>query len=305
MKTKTWYAHGKLLLTGEYFVLKGAKALAVPLKLGQYLTITERKEKLVFWNAMKPDGFWFQAACTLPDLKVIQTTDHELCNRLRSIVTDVRKLNPNFLKGETGFSVETILEFDPNYGFGSSSTLIANLAKWAGVDPFKLQKLSFGGSGYDIANATLKDPIIYQLIDETPKFEHVNINFDFLDQIYFVYLGKKQSSAESIVDFNTKSRFSKKDIVHISRITNDILNCKTLIDFETLLTEHEVLMSRVLKRKRVQSLLFPDHKGVVKSLGGWGGDFVLMTSKMKLKEFENYITRLGFDTFYRYDQIVL
>ncbi|MEM0993828.1 MAG: GHMP kinase, partial [Bacteroidota bacterium] len=35
----SYYAHGKLLLTGEYAVLDGAVALAVPSKLGQRLDI--------------------------------------------------------------------------------------------------------------------------------------------------------------------------------------------------------------------------------------------------------------------------
>ena len=32
-------SHGKFLLTGEYLVLKGALALALPLKLGQSMTV--------------------------------------------------------------------------------------------------------------------------------------------------------------------------------------------------------------------------------------------------------------------------
>ena len=34
-----FYSHGKFLLTGEYLVLKGALALALPLKLGQSMTV--------------------------------------------------------------------------------------------------------------------------------------------------------------------------------------------------------------------------------------------------------------------------
>ena len=39
MSTKVFYSHGKLLLTGEYVVLDGAKALAIPTNKGQYLTV--------------------------------------------------------------------------------------------------------------------------------------------------------------------------------------------------------------------------------------------------------------------------
>jgi len=305
LKSKSWYAHGKLLITGEYLVLEGAKALAVPLKLGQYLSIKKQKEKLLFWNAIKPDGFWFQSVCRLSDFTVIQSTDDELCERLQMILLNTRKLNPGFLTEEEGYSVETILEFDPEYGFGTSSSLIANLAKWAGVDPFELQKLTFGGSGYDIACATLKMPIVYHLEKDKPKVEQVTLNYGFTDQLYFVYLGAKQKSSESIKSFRHKAKFSKTDISDVNSITKALVNCKTLQDFERLLTEHELLLSGILKRQRIQQLMFPDHVGVVKSLGGWGGDFVLMTIHSDQKEFETYLKQKGFDTFYRYDQIVL
>ena len=38
----------------------------------------------------------------------------------------------------------------------TSSTLIANLAKWSNVDPYILLSETFGGSGYDIACASAK-----------------------------------------------------------------------------------------------------------------------------------------------------
>ena len=52
-------AHGKFLLTGEYLVLKGALALAIPLKLGQTLSVETCHGASLQWNAYKPDGPWF------------------------------------------------------------------------------------------------------------------------------------------------------------------------------------------------------------------------------------------------------
>ena len=305
MKTQSWYAHGKLLITGEYLVLEGAKALAVPLKLGQYLSVKKQKEAKLTWNAMKPDGLWFQANFNLPNLDLLQTSEEDLSGKLKSILLHAKKLNPDFLSNEEGYSIETILEFDPEYGFGSSSTLVANLAKWAEVDPFDLQKRTFGGSGYDIACATIKDPIIYQLLNGKPTIERVAFEYDFTDQIYFVYLGMKQRSMESIQTFKTKSTFSEQDIKDVNTISKELLFCKTVTEFEDLLKQHELLLSKILKRKTAQSLLFPDHKGIVKSLGGWGGDFVLMTVHTEQKEFEKYLNQKGFDTYYRFDELVL
>ena len=305
MKTKSWYAHGKLLITGEYLVLEGAKALAIPLKLGQYLSVKKQKEDRLNWHAMKPDGLWFQSTIQLLDLDVINTTDENLSAKLKSILHHTRDLNPTFLKGDQGQIVETILEFDPEYGFGSSSTLIANLAKWAGVDAFELQKITFGGSGYDIACASSKTPILYQLENGMPKVEKVYINFPFADQLYFVFLGNKQKSIESINTFKTSSSYSRRDIESVDSITQNLLYCGDLAAFELLLKEHELIMSKILKRKPVQNLLFSDHKGIVKSLGGWGGDFVLMTNHSSREEFEKYLNQKGFDTYYRFSELVL
>lgn len=305
MKTQSWYAHGKLLITGEYLVLEGAKALAIPLKPGQYLSVKKQKEKKLFWTAMKTDGLWFQTVMQLPGLDVIQTTDDGLAGKLQSILCQTQSLNPNFLSEDKGYSVETILEFNPEFGFGSSSTLISNLAKWADVDPYELQKSTFGGSGYDIACATIKEPIIYQLRDSKPTIEYVNLDFRFTDQIYFVYLGKKQRSTESIHSFKNKSKFSRHDLDQINMITKEILFCNTIAEFEELLSAHEHLLSKILNTEKVQTRLFPDHAGIVKSLGGWGGDFVLMTSHSERNDFEKYLKQKGFNIFYTYDELVL
>jgi len=42
---RTFYSHGKLLLTAEYVILDGAKALALPTKFGQEMEISPISEK--------------------------------------------------------------------------------------------------------------------------------------------------------------------------------------------------------------------------------------------------------------------
>ena len=46
---KKYYSNGKLLITGEYVVLDGAKALALPTKFGQYLIIEPGKNQQINW----------------------------------------------------------------------------------------------------------------------------------------------------------------------------------------------------------------------------------------------------------------
>jgi mevalonate kinase len=51
-----FYAPGKLLITGEYAVLDGAWALALPTRLGQTLTVTptqiQNNKPAVYWQSI-------------------------------------------------------------------------------------------------------------------------------------------------------------------------------------------------------------------------------------------------------------
>ena len=51
MKTKTFYSHGKLLLSGEYVVLDGALSLAIPTKYGQSLILESIEESKFLWKS--------------------------------------------------------------------------------------------------------------------------------------------------------------------------------------------------------------------------------------------------------------
>ena len=72
---QTFYSNGKVLLTGEYLVLFGAKALAFPTQYGQDLTIRKSNPpRILSWKAFAPEGEWFQATFTLPDIEIVQTS---------------------------------------------------------------------------------------------------------------------------------------------------------------------------------------------------------------------------------------
>ncbi len=303
---KSWYSHGKLLISGEYLVMEGAKSFALPLKQGQSLSLKSNNKKgLLIWNALLSDGNWFQATFDTKKLNIIETSNRQLAEKLSQILLACRQLSTTFLKEETGFSVETKLDFNPEYGFGSSSTLISNIALWADVSPFELLRLTFGGSGYDIACARIHSPLFYQLTDTGPKIEEVTFNHTYKKQIYFVYLGKKQKSTESIKSFQSSAVFNKDDLKTISSISEQIVTANSLPDFEQLLNEHEKIMSGILKRPTVKSLLFNNYEGTVKSLGGWGGDFVLLTSNQSDSSFRAEMKKRGFPVVFGYDELVL
>lgn len=297
------YSNGKLLLTGEYVVLDGALSLAVPTKFGQSLKIDAINEPKIIWKSFNNDtSVWFKGEFHLDDYGTLKQVNHDdVSNRIIQILNAAKTLNPDFLNSKNGFKIETSLTFPKNWGLGTSSTLINNIANWAQVDAFELLKNTFGGSGYDIACAQNNTPIIYQIQNDSIT-KQVDFNPDFTDQLYFVYLNKKQNSRDGIASYNANKSNIESVVSEINDITNQVINCKTLDAFEALMTDHENIISKITKQTPVKQLYFEDFNGCVKSLGAWGGDFVLATAK---ENPVNYFKSKGFKTVLRYKDMVL
>ena len=308
-----YHSHGKFLLTSEYLVLKGALALAVPLKLGQTLALETVCTLSLQWDAYKPDGPWFSVALNPENLEIIDSDDQSKAEKLRQILQAVKQLNPNVFEGE-GMKFITRLDFDPNWGFGSSSTLIANLARWADVNPYKLLQLTFGGSGYDIACATAEGPIYYQVKTEvpepvegpTPTVEPIDFNPSFADHVFFIYQGQKQSSSKEIKAFLAQANpiDLHKDIESVSEISRAVPKCESLDEFAMLMQCHERIISRCIGQEPVQKR-FPDFEGVLKSLGAWGGDFILAATEWTENQVREYFKGKGLEVVFGYKEIVL
>jgi mevalonate kinase len=295
---QTFYSNGKLLLTGEYLVLDGAKALALPTKFGQNLVISDGEASTISWTSYDSDGtVWFESTFTFEEIKSFQTLEKGIKKTLFEILSEAHKLNSEFLSDSKGYTIETHLTFPKNWGLGTSSTLLANIAKWLEIDPFQLLKNSFGGSGYDIACAQNDTAILYELRNERPHFTAVDFFPAFHDNLYFLYLNQKQSSKTAIATYLGKQKEKDRTIIEINQITAEVLNTDSIKTFALALEKHESLMSNILEMHTVKEALFPDFKGVIKSLGAWGGDFVLVVSKENPKKYfegKGYATLLSF-----------
>jgi hypothetical protein len=75
-----------------------------------------------------------------------------------------------------------------------------------------------------------------------------------------------------------------------------------LESFTQLLQQHEILLSTILKTETVKETLFPDFEGAIKSLGAWGGDFVLVVSK---ENPSSYFNSKGYETVIPYGKMIL
>ena len=308
---RKFYSNGKLLLTGEYFVLDGAKSLAVPTKFGQDLQVQSIAENQLIWASFtENESCWFEAVFDLSTLRLVSASfdsneergKETVAEDLQKILKCAKQENPRFLNSKQGFLVKTKLNFPKNWGLGTSSTLINNIANWAEVNPFSLLEKSFGGSGYDIACAQHSKPILYTKQDKKPLVVQTTFDPLFKAQLYFVYLNKKQNSREGIQRYqNIKGDLSKQSS-EISALSDAFLHCKNIVDFEKLLFEHEQIVSKTIQLKPVQKQLFSDYFGQTKSLGAWGGDFILATGN---SDTPSYFKQKGYTTVIPYQKMVL
>lgn len=309
---QSYHSHGKFLLTGEYLVLKGALALALPLKLGQSMSVERVCTPSLQWDAHKLDSLWFSVTLNPETLEIIHCNDQPKAEKLAQILKAVKQLNPAAFKD--GIHFETHLDFDPNWGLGSSSTLIANLAQWANVNPYELLKSTFGGSGYDIACATAEQPIYYQVKTEVhepvegpnPLVETIDFQPPFTNHLFFIYQGQKQSSSKEVKAFLEKANpvDLQNDIEAVSEISRAVPKCQNLDEFGLLMQCHERIISRCIGQKPVQKR-FPDFEGVLKSLGAWGGDFILAATEWDESQVKAYFKGKGLEVVFGYKELVL
>ena len=308
MSQNYYYGHGKLLLTGEYFVLDGAKSLALPTKLGQRMHVNYRPSNSpkLYWKSFDIDGkCWFETSFELWHFNCLveETPESET---LKTILQQARAQNIHFLREEVDVYVETVLEFPLNWGLGSSSTLIYNIAQWAYVSPFALQAKSFGGSGYDIACAQSMGPITYQInAAKRPHWETVSFNPVFKDNLYFVYLNQKQNSREAIGRYRDIVTPKEEVIEKVNLITDKMLESIDIKEFSSLMVEHENIIAMQLDLPRVKEEKFSDFWGEVKSLGAWGGDFALIASERSPEETKHYFSKKGYGVVFSFDEFIL
>ncbi len=284
-------------------MLDGAKALALPTKLGQSLIIEETSSGIVSWKTyLNTNELWIDAEFDLNNLDVLKTNNAEKSSKIQQVFKTCKEINPNFLADSKGIKALSKIEFDKDWGLGSSSSMITNVAAWANIDPFELNDNVFGGSGYDIACANASSPIFYQKVNNLPEWSNASFNPLFHEQLWFVYLGKKKDSRQAIADYKSKSKPSPETINSISDISNKISNTLDIQEFEALLNQHEEIVAKQLQIPTIKQQLFSDYPKTVKSLGAWGGDFILVTGNKTDLE---YFSKKGYATILSYQQIIL
>jgi len=308
MQDQFFYGHGKLLLSGEYFVMDGALAIALPTTVGQSMRVKYRQsyQPVLNWKSIDHTGkVWFESNYEFWHFNPIKNQENEKQDFVHQILKAVRLQNPHFLRDDLDVFVETKIEFPLEWGLGSSSTFLYNVAQWAYVSPFELLNKTIGGSGYDIACAQALGPIKFQKLDNKPQWENISFNPSFKDNLYFVYLGKKQSSENEVKKYNETNIQGKNSIVaDITHLSLEMVSCQSLNHFNKIIKSHEDIISSALRYEKVKDKYFSNFWGEVKSLGAWGGDFALVTSDRSPTETRDYFYEKGFSTIIPFSEIV-
>ena len=298
-------SNGKLLLTAEYLILDGALGLSVPTKLGQSLKVTDTDGDLLHWKNLDENGkVWFHGVFNMQAFAIVSSSSKPVAEELLRILIETKKLNPLFsLQGK---AVICELEFPLNWGLGSSSTLRINLAKWAEISPFDLHRATSSGSGYDIAAGMAASPVLFS-VTKGYSTEEIDYQPPFMDQLFFVHLNRKQKTDKEVASYSSLKK--ELDVSYssaaITELTYRFLKAENLGEFELIMKEHELFMSLVLQRPTIKETLFQDYDlGEIKSLGAWGGDFILATSKSE-DQVRNYFAEKGYLTVLSYSNLIV
>ena len=300
---KTFRANGKLLISGEYTILDGSLSLALPTKRGQVLHYKEIDQDIIHWRSLDIKGeTWFEAHFKGAELAVLESSDARKTETLKEILIAASNLSHSVdrLRGK----VTTELEFPTNWGLGSSSTLLCCIAQCFDIDPMQLHFKVSNGSGYDVACGKTDLAITYQLEDGLAEVNEINWKPTFSASLFFVYLNTKQKSSSEVNKYqDRKSSIDLAAIVEqISALTRTMMNANSLDVFNEAITKHEEIMSAALGYPTAKQLYFSDYKGAVKSLGAWGGDFILATGEA---EDRMYFVDKGFSVIQEFESLIL
>ena len=100
---------------------------------------------------------------------------------------------------------------------------------------------------------------------------------------------------------NYKNEYDN-EILKINSLGDMIVKEKNQKKFNEMIKEHEEIISNIIYKKPIQSTLFKDFNGQIKSLGSWGGDFILASGD---NETPKYFYKKGYETIIPFSEMRL
>jgi hypothetical protein len=114
-------------------------------------------------------------------------------------------------------------------------------------------------------------------------------------------MNKKQQTDKEIIYFNNNIKNDKNIVDTISSISQKLIDSENFENFKSLILEHEKILSTQLKKRMVKEIYFSDYSGEIKSLGAWGGDFILAAGPSDTKK---YFEEKGYKTIFSFKDML-
>ena len=98
-----FFGHGKLLLSGEYFILDGAIGLALPTQAGQSMGISYSQsfDPKLIWRSYDAEGkLWFESSFEFWHFNCLNENPRFESLVLQKILRSARRQNKHFLREE-------------------------------------------------------------------------------------------------------------------------------------------------------------------------------------------------------------
>jgi mevalonate kinase len=265
--------------------------------------VAAHPKRVINWTANYRGQPWFSATIKIPELKILKTSDPIVSKRLVTILKAMMNLKTGFLNGNSSLMIKTSLDFNPQWGMGSSSSLLANLSAWAEIDPWLLFSKVSVGSGYDVVAASMKDPFLFQRSGQAHSALRVTLSPSITSHLYFVYTGSKKKTDAAVEEYRKLPAPDARVLKRISVITTELAVTDDLKVFQELIEEHENILSNHLEFEPVKQKHFSDFRGSVKSLGAWGGDFLLFVDQGTPRDMHEYLMMKGLEVYYPYHEL--
>ena len=285
---KSYFSPGKILLCGEYAVTVGVEALAIPVVPGQWMYVWEFDspgggDRLI-WEAKEKNGnTWLNESFALP-LEAMEAEAEKSSERDRSrevLHSMLSMVAQGFWKPGKSYRIETQLEFERSSGLGSSSTMVANFARFAGLDAQIVQQKVFGGSGYDVAVAELCKGLVFWKNGEVANWDKWSLSSDLTSKWKIVFLGQKQNSRSALSDVKAKLAAMKNDDFLMHQLQQvcaavKLANQVPMLEAGLEMWQAILAMSLELETPYQHFKFQPIKGGLCKWLGAWGGDMLLI-----------------------------
>lgn len=298
---ETLYSSGKLILMGEYAVLHGMDALCIPLKAGQTMMVDSSNDDHIHWSWKYKDRYLADFTLHKESLEVL-TCRHGDPSWVIRLINHIRSKSEDFLKNR-GRIIRFDNQFPPEWGLGSSSATISSVCRYAGVDPFHINEILTGGSGADIAAATANQWFIYRKA-QPPVSWSLPFPFRLAHHVWFVYSGSKQATASHIQEVkNTRNTFNISLLPHVNWLVYRFITASALPELSFIVQEHESVISQLILKDPVGAD-FPDFPGKIKSLGAWGGDFLMAVSQQDEAFVKNYFATRGYPEVFSWEYFI-